>query len=150
MQALSALLSWSLAAHACTMALEGILLAQRELTYLASCYAVNTLLILLSLAMLGGRAIAISSVWGCLLAFQVSHAYSTGGYPQRPDVVSCVAWPADGAAEPVRRQADAEARAASTGLEVGEEKGGAGQGGGGGAANSSRNPAAGWPIVEGQ
>jgi Na+-driven multidrug efflux pump len=70
MQDLSQLLSGSLVAHACTMALEGVLLAERELTYLAGCYAVNTALILVALAMLGGRAIAISNVWVTLLAFQ--------------------------------------------------------------------------------
>jgi Na+-driven multidrug efflux pump len=73
MQALAPWLSGSLLAHACTMALEGILLAERELSYLASSYALNTLLVVGGLWALqhvnGG---SIHGVWGCLLFFQVS------------------------------------------------------------------------------
>ncbi|CAM9212103.1 unnamed protein product [Sphacelaria rigidula] len=42
MRGLVPLLSWSLLSHACVMGLEGILLARRRLQFLASCYAVNT------------------------------------------------------------------------------------------------------------
>lgn len=65
-------LSASALAHACTMALEGILLAQRELSYLTASYAVNTMLVvggLYSLRHIGG---GIQGVWACLLFFQMS------------------------------------------------------------------------------
>lgn len=66
-------LSGSLLAHACCMALEGILLAERELSYLASAYAVNTLLVVGGLwALRRGGAFGIQGVWACLLFFQVS------------------------------------------------------------------------------
>ena len=41
MQRLAPLLSGSLLVHACTMVLEGVLLAQKDLAYLATCYAVS-------------------------------------------------------------------------------------------------------------
>lgn len=73
MQGLAPWLSGALLAHACCMALEGILLAERELSYLASAYAVNTLLVvggLWGLRTMG--SFAIGGVWACLLFFQVS------------------------------------------------------------------------------
>jgi len=72
MHLLAPWLSASLLAHACTMALEGILLAERELSYLAASYAINTLLVvggLYSLRHIGG---GIQGVWACLLFFQLS------------------------------------------------------------------------------
>lgn len=72
MQALAPWLSGSLLAHACTMALEGILLAERELSYLASSYALNTLLVVGGLWALRHVGGGIQGVWGCLLFFQVS------------------------------------------------------------------------------
>lgn len=65
-------LSLCLLAHACTMALEGTLLAERELRFLASSYAINTLLVLVGLRRLQHVAAGIQGVWACLLYFQVS------------------------------------------------------------------------------
>jgi len=74
MLSLAPWLSGSLLAHACCMSLEGILLAERELSYLASAYAVNTLLVVGGLWGLrfAKAGFTIQGVWAALLFFQVS------------------------------------------------------------------------------
>ncbi len=70
MKAIAPWLSGSLLAHACCMALEGILLAERELSYLASAYATNTLLVvggLWALRARGGFGIQGERGFGCLI-----------------------------------------------------------------------------------
>jgi hypothetical protein len=53
------------------MAFEGILLAERDLNYLAGCYGVNTAAMLLALGALSRGGVGIAGVWGGLVAFQV-------------------------------------------------------------------------------
>jgi len=62
----------SLIAHASTMALEGIILAQRDVVYLASCYGINTALMVAGLWLTtNSLGLGIHGVWLGLLMFQV-------------------------------------------------------------------------------
>lgn len=74
MRGLVPLLSWSLLSHACVMGLEGILLAKRELGFLAKSYIFNTALIVLILEHIKswGPLRGLHGVWAALLWFQVA------------------------------------------------------------------------------
>ncbi|CAM9161887.1 unnamed protein product [Phaeothamnion confervicola] len=73
LRALSPLLSWSLLSQALVMSCEGILLAKRELSFLAGIYLCNTMLMLgwlRSVRRWGPGAGGLHGVWFGLLGFQ--------------------------------------------------------------------------------
>ncbi|KAG5179596.1 hypothetical protein JKP88DRAFT_270306 [Tribonema minus] len=59
MRRLVPVLSWSLLVHASVMGLEGILLAKRELSFLAKTYLVNAIMAVLRLAQFGSRLMVL-------------------------------------------------------------------------------------------